>query len=294
MAFLLAGAIFIFFLILVAGVVGLVGGSASLATGEKVGVVEVVGEIVDSGIVLEDILDFKRDDSIRAVVVRVDSPGGGVAPSQEIHEELKKLSAVKPVVVSMGGMAASGGYYIAVAANRIFANPGTITGSIGVIMEVTNFRDLLDKVGLKNEVIKSGKLKDIASPIRAMSEEERHLLQGMMDDVHSQFIDAVVQGRNLSVEKVAGVADGRILTGRQALELGLIDELGNMQDAVASAANLAGLEGEPHVVYPPEEKRPLIDYLLEQSLSQIGKGLQTTARGGMQFIWSGIKQEAVK
>lgn len=294
MALLLLGAIFLFFLFLVFATVSLFRDGSSLSLGEKVGVVEILGEIGSSREIVDELLEFKRDDSVRALVLRVDSPGGGVAPSQEIFEEIKKLTEIKPVVVSMGSMAASGGYYIAVAGSKILASPGTITGSIGVIMEFTNFKDLLDRVGLKNEVIKSGRLKDIGSSIRAMSDEERNLLQEMMNDVHSQFVGAVAQSRNLPEKFVFDLADGRIFTGRKALELGLVDELGNMQDAVSAAAVLAGIEGEPRLVYPEQEKPPFINYLLEQSVSQLKNELQLTSRGGLRFMWSGLKQEAVK
>lgn len=288
MALTTLGAIFLFFLLVVAALRGLVDRRAPLSIGARVGVVEVVGEIEDSRHIIEQLLEFRDDDSIKAIVLRIDSPGGGVAPSQEIYEEVKKSLVVKPVVVSMGSVAASGGYYIAAPAHRIVANPGTITGSIGVIMGYTNFQELLQKIGLKSEVVKSGPHKDLGSPVRPMSEEDRRILQSMIDDVHDQFVTAVAQGRKLKVEQVRALADGRILSGRQALAAGLVDELGNQQDAVDVAAKLAGIEGEPDVVYPRPESPKLIDYLIQETASRLTRGLQGNRSGGVRFIWPGF------
>lgn len=220
--------------------------------GEKVALVKIEGPIFNSTAILEELKKYRKDSSVKAVVLRIESPGGGVAPSQEIYEEVRKLSKTKPVVVSMGAVAASGGYYISSAATKIYANPGTITGSIGVIMEIPNLKGLLDKVGIKTEVIKSGKHKDLASVFRGIGEEERKILQRVLDDVHQQFIEAVAEGRGLPYEKVREIADGRIFTGRQAKELGLVDNLGNLQDAIMEAARLGGIKGEPRVVTKKE------------------------------------------
>ena len=216
--------------------------------GEKVALVRVEGPIMDSRQAIEDIKDYTKNSSVKAIVLRVDSPGGAVAPSQEIYEEVKKATAKKKVVVSMGAVAASGGYYIAAPATKVFANPGTLTGSIGVIMEIPNIEGLMDKIGVKTEVIKSGRHKDLASMFRKMKDEDREILQSVMDDVHEQFIAAVAEGRRMPVEKVRAIADGRVFTGRQAKELGLVDELGNIEDAIKAAAELAGIEGEPDVI----------------------------------------------
>ncbi len=223
-------------------------GKGGMPIGDKVALVRIEGPIFNSIAILDELKKHRKDSSVKAVVLRIESPGGGVAPSQEIYEEVKKLSEVKPVVVSMGAVAASGGYYIASAATKIYANPGTITGSIGVIMEIPNIKGLLDKVGIKTEVIKSGKHKDLASVFRGIGEEERKILQNVLDDVHQQFIEAVAEGRGLPYEKVKSIADGRIFTGRQAKEIGLVDDLGNLQDAIMEAAKLAGIKGEPHVI----------------------------------------------
>jgi len=228
--------------------------------GEKVAVVRVEGPILDSKNTIEELKDYVTNQSVKAIILRVDSPGGAVAPSQEIYEEVRKAAAKKKVVVSMGSVAASGGYYISAPASRIVANPGTLTGSIGVIMEIPNLEGLLNKVGVKTEVIKSGEHKDMASVFRGIGKEERVILQNVLDDVHEQFIDAVVEGRKMPPEKVRKIADGRVFTGRQAVKVGLVDELGNLEDAVKTAAKLAGISGEPSVL-DKKEKTSLTDFL---------------------------------
>jgi protease-4 len=253
MALLTLGAIFLFFLILVVAVSGLLEHRVPFSLGNKIGVVEISGVIRSSKTVNRQIIAFRKDDSVKAIVLRIDSPGG-IGPAQEIYEEVKKAAAVKPVVVSMGAVAASGGYYIAAPARRILADPGTITGSIGVIMELTNIQDLLGKIGLKNQVVKSGPHKDIGSAVRPMTDSDRKILQSVIDDTYQQFVAAVAQGRKLPVKKVRILADGRIYTGRQAKNLGLIDQLGDLQDAITVAAGLAGLHEEPRVVYPKKER----------------------------------------
>lgn len=230
--------------------------------GEKVAVVEIKGLITESRSVVDRIIKFKKDKTVKAIVLRIETPGGAVGPSQEIYQEVRKTGQVKKVVASMGAVAASGGYYIASAAHKIFANPGTITGSIGVVAEFSNIEELLKKVGLKTVIIKSGDFKDIGSPLREMTTEERELIKGLIDGVHKQFIGAVAEGRNLPIDAVEKIADGRILTGEQAKELGLVDRLGNLQDAITLASQLAGIKEEPHIIYS-EKKRPSIwDFLL--------------------------------
>ncbi len=230
--------------------------------GEKVAVVEIKGLITESRSVIDRIIKFKKDKTVKAIVLRIETPGGAVGPSQEIYQEVRKAGQVKKVVASMGAVAASGGYYVSSAAHKIFANPGTITGSIGVVAEFSNIEEILKKVGLKTVTIKSGDFKDIGSPLREMTSEEHQLIKGIIDGVHKQFIRAVAEGRNLPIEAVEKIADGRILTGEQAKELGLIDQLGNLQDAITLASQLAGIKGEPHIIYP-EKKRPSVwDFLL--------------------------------
>jgi protease-4 len=221
--------------------------------GDKVALVRIEGPIIDSKNAVDEIKDYTKDSSIKAIVLRVDSPGGAVAPSQEIYEEVKKATAKKKVIVSMGSLAASGGYYISAPASRIVANPGTLTGSIGVIMEIPNIEGLMNKVGVKTEVIKSGRHKDMASMFRGIGKEERLILQDVLDDVHEQFIQSVAEGRKMRPEDVKKIADGRIFTGKQALAAGLVDELGNLEDAIKAAAKLSGIKGEPEVVSKKEK-----------------------------------------
>ena len=221
--------------------------------GDKVALVRIEGPIIDSKTPIDEIKEYVKDPSVKAIVLRVDSPGGGVAPSQEIYEEVKKAVAKKKIVVSMGSLAASGGYYISAPASRIVANPGTLTGSIGVIMEIPNLEGLMNKVGVKTEVIKSGRHKDIASVFRGIGREEREILQGVLDDVHDQFIKAVAEGRKMLPDQVRKLADGRIFTGKQAVGMGLVDELGNLEDAIKVAAKLSGIKGEPDVVSKKEK-----------------------------------------
>jgi len=226
--------------------------------GDKVALVRIEGPIIDSKSPIDEIKEYVKDPSVKAIVLRVDSPGGAVAPSQEIYEEVRKAVAKKKIVVSMGSLAASGGYYISAPASRIVANPGTLTGSIGVIMEIPNLEGLMNKVGVKTEVIKSGRHKDIASVFRGIGREEREILQGVLDDVHDQFIKAVAEGRKMLPDQVRKLADGRIFTGNQAVGMGLVDELGNLEDAIKVAAKLSGIKGEPDVV-SKKEKFSLMD-----------------------------------
>jgi len=243
---------FIAFLIVVSLVLTLTGGSPSSVLQGKVGIVKIEGVLgmdVNTSAIIEQIKQYRKDSSIKAMVLRVNSPGGAVAPAQEIYAELKKFREKKSIVASMGTLAASGGYYVSIAANKIVANPGTMTGSIGVIMEIPNVEGLMGKIGIKNEIIKSGRNKDMASMFRSMTKEERGLLQALLDDVHDQFIEAVAEGRNMDVADVRKIADGRVFTGRQAVKLGLVDELGTLEDAILIAARFGGIEGEPEVVY---------------------------------------------
>src|SRR5208283_4701195 len=248
-------AVFFLFLIVLSGLFTLF--QQKISFGGKVALVRIEGPIIEAKSTIDEIDGYIKDNSIKALVLRVNSPGGGVVPSQEIYNEVKRLAAKKKVVVSMGSLAASGGYYISAPANKIIANPGTITGSIGVIMEVPNVKALLDKVGVKTEVIKSGKHKDIASPFRGIGKEERDILQGVMDDVHAQFIAAVSEGRKMPIDKVREIADGRIFSGRQAIKAGLVDELGDLDYAIKAAAKMAGIKGEPEVITKKEKNHIL-------------------------------------
>lgn len=221
-----------------------------LAGKDGVAIVRVEGPILDSYQTVEELKTFAENPLVKAIVVRIDSPGGGVAPSQEIYNAVKRVRKEKnmTVVASMGTVAASGGYYIAVATDRILANPGTLTGSIGVIMQLANFQELLEKVGVKNIVVKSGKFKDIGSPFRPMQDEDRKLLQSVMNDVHRQFIEVVAEGRSLDLSEVELLADGRVFTGQQAKSILLVDDIGDLHDAIKLAGELGGIEGEPRVM----------------------------------------------
>jgi len=239
-------------------------GTVSLALGERVEIIEIEGVIVQSKEVVDQISKARKNDRVKGVIIRINSPGGGVAPSQEIYSELIKLRKEKKVVASLSSIAASGGYYIASATEKIISNPGTLTGSIGVIMDFSNVEGLFEKVGVKNYVVKSGKFKDIGSPVREMTTEEKGLLQSVIGNVHRQFVSAIVEGRGMDEADVIKVADGRIFSGEQALDYGLVDQLGTLQDSIDEVAEMAGIEGEPKVVYS-EKKKGLIEYILGSS-----------------------------
>ena len=233
----------------------------SASVGDKVAVIDITGAISRTQTVIDQIHQYRDDQTVKAIVLRINSPGGSVAPVQEIHSELKKLE--KPIVASMGSTAASGGYYIAAIADEILANPGTLTGSIGVIMQFTKIKGLYEKIGLEQQVVKSGRFKDTGSPVRDLTDEERELLQATLDDVHDQFIDAVSEGRqeHLTREEIVALADGRIFSGQQALEHKLVDQLGNLPDAIERAGELGGIEGKPKVVRT-QRKTSLLERLL--------------------------------
>lgn len=289
MAFLLVGAVFVFFFLSVLIITTFLGRPSAFPVGEKVAILDVEGIIQTSRAFNQRLIELREDESVKAIVLRVDSPGGAVGPSQEIYTEVKRTARVKPVVVSMGSVAASGGYYIAAPAQRILANPGTITGSIGVIMEFTNIEELLGKLGLKSQVVKSGEHKDLGSPTRPMSAQDRKIFQALIDDVHQQFTTAIAEGRKMDLNKVESLADGRVFSGNQALKAGLVDELGNLQDAIRVAGKLGGITGDPNVIYPSHKERKLLDYLLEQGAVQFQRALQSEAGYGMQYIWTGFE-----
>jgi protease IV len=249
----------LFMLLIIASII-LVLLQKSMPIGDRIALINIEGLITDSRETTEELKEYVKNPSIKAIVLRIDSPGGAVAPAQEIYEEVRKAAVKKKVLVSMGSIAASGGYYIASPATRIIANPGTLTGSIGVIMEIPNIEGLMNKLGIKTEVVKSGRHKDIASIFRGIGKEEREILQGVLDNVHEQFIKAVAEGRKMLPEDVKKIADGRVFTGEQALKIGLIDELGNLADTVQAAAKLSGIKGEP-VIVSKKERFSLIDLI---------------------------------
>ncbi|MBT8350664.1 MAG: signal peptide peptidase SppA [Deltaproteobacteria bacterium] len=239
------------------------------AGGEKVGIIEIKGVIADSKVVIHHLKRFREDKSIKAIVLRIDSPGGGVGPSQEIFREVRKTVKLKKVVASMGAVAASGGYYIAAGTDGIVANPGTVTGSIGVIMGFTNFQELFRKIGLVPVVVKSGEYKDMGSPVRDMSDEERKIFQNLSANIHRQFVEAISEGRKMELSKVESIADGRIFSGEQAKEMHLVDRLGNLEDAVEWAGKMAGIKGKISSVYAPEKRTSLLKYFIESSVKEI-------------------------
>ena len=246
----------------------------------KVGVIPIEGTIMGgqqslfaSAAASEDIMSQIRaaakDPSVKAVVLRINSPGGGVAATQEITRELEKLKETgKPVITSMGDTAASGGYWLAATSDKIYANEGTLTGSIGVIMTIQNLEELYKKLGMDFEVFKSGPYKDIGSTSREMTPEERNILQGMVDEIFSEFVDVVAKGRNLPREDVEKLATGRVYTGNQALEVKLVDEIGNYYDAVKEAGRMAGIKGEPAIKVFGQ--KGMFDSLLEGKLNGTG------------------------
>jgi len=239
--------------------------------GAKVAVVEIEGIIVDGSTAVRELREHAENPSIKAVVLRVNSPGGVVAPTQEIFAAIQRArKAGKPVVATLGAVAASGGYYVAAAADRIYANPGTLTGSIGVVMQMANLEGLLKKVGVEYVVVKAGAYKDVGSFARTMSPEERKMLQALLDDVYSQFVDAVAEGRGLERKDVLAFAEGRIYSGQQALTLKMVDELGGFEDAVEAAGKLANIPGRPKLVYP--RKKFSFKDLLENRLGLPGAG----------------------
>ena len=249
----------------------------------RIGVVGITGLISDSQHIVYQVKKFSQDKRIRGIVLRIDSPGGSVGPSQEIYDEiLKARKGGKIIYASMGTLAASGGYYIASAAEKIFANPGTLTGSIGVIMAFSNAKGLMEKIGLQPEVIKAGEYKDIGSPARAMTKKEKNLLQSVVTDVHQQFIEAVAIGRDISIEDVTKIADGRILTGRQAHSLNLVDQMGGLQVSIEQLAKKVGIIGIPKII----KEKPRVDLLERILKAAINQPLMDNSSiPSLQYTW---------
>ncbi len=249
--------------------------------GPRVAVVEIEGIIVDGTAAVRELREHAENPAIKAVVLRVNSPGGVVAPTQEIFAGIQRArKAGKPVVATLGAVAASGGYYVAAAADRIYANPGTLTGSIGVVMQMANIEGLLKKVGVEYVVVKAGAYKDVGNFARTMSPEERKMLQALLDDVYSQFVDAVAEGRGLERKEVLAFAEGRIYSGQQALALKMVDEMGGFEDAVEAAGKLANISGRPKLVYP--RKKFSFKDLLENRLGLPGAGPLLPALSGIR------------
>lgn len=266
-----AGVIVLFVIVVSASLSGPDG--PGVAFGPRVAVVELEGMIVDVEDLLRELKTHRENSQVKAVVIRINSPGGVVGPSQELHDALLRLrKAGKPVVASLGAVAASGGYYVAVGADQIYANPGTLTGSIGVIMQMANVESLMKKVGVDYVVVKAGRYKDLGNFSRPMSVEERRVLQALLDDVHAQFIGAVAAGRRIEESQVRQFADGRVFSGVQAISLKMVDELGGLEDAIDRAARLAGLEGPPRVV-TPRRRFSVFDLLRNQLGLEMGRAM---------------------
>ena len=276
---LIVAAVLMFVVIFVGAIVMAVSneGQMDLSYGKSVGLVEIVGPIVSSDNAVRMIKKYRDNNSVKAIVVRLETPGGGVAASQEIYEALRNARTKKPVVCSMGEVAASGGYYIACGCDSIVANPGSLTGSIGVILSYAVLEELFRKIGISYEVIKAGAVKDLASPFRQMTPQERALLQSMIDDVHLQFMEAVSEGRNIPLDSVKLFADGRLFSGRQAFNLKLVDKLGTQDDAVIMAGNMAGLKETPKVIKERKRRPSILDLLTEsaETLSNLNRSSRT-------------------
>ena len=286
-AFIFGGLFLVFFGFLLLAYSVVKGEAPSISTGPRIGVVEVKGAIgvggnagVDSEAVMKHLRRFHDDDAIKAVVVRIDSPGGAVAPSQEIHDEVLRLAKKKPVVCSMGNLAASGGYYVAVGCPKIVALPGTLTGSIGVVSQFVNVKGLAERFDIKMETIKSGKLKDMGNPFRDLTPEDREYWQKTTMTIFEQFLGAVVEGRKLDEAKVRPVADGRVITGQDAKALGLVDELGNLYVAVELAKTEAKLSGEPVLVYPAEDGARFLEHLMGGAAKAVARSVKSEIETG--------------
>ncbi|MFH0919708.1 MAG: signal peptide peptidase SppA [Fibrobacterota bacterium] len=252
---------------------------------DRIAVVRIEDVLVNADKIVERLVDLRQDASVKGILLRIDSPGGGVVVAQEIYEEVRACrDAEKVIVASLGSVAASGGYYIAVAADTIVANPGTITGSIGVIFEFPYFQDLMKKVGVELEVVKSGKYKDAGGAHRKMTGEERALFQGVIDDTWEQFVNVVAEERGMSIEKVKPLADGRIFTGRQAAALGLVDILGTFEDAKSLTKAMAGLP-EDAEVYEFQRPRRLADWLFGEP-AELLKWQRSLLPGGLNYLFT--------
>lgn len=253
---------------------------------EKVGVVEVIGPITDSKETVRNLRRFVEDDTIKAIVVRIDSPGGSVAPSQEMFQAVQRAKEKKPLVVSMGNLAASGGYYIAIGADKIYANPGSVTGSIGVITQLFNVSRITEKLDLEVNTLKTGPYKDSGSPFREFTVQDEVYFRDLIDDIYEQFVEDVAKSRKMEVSEAKKFADGRVFTGRQAKEYGLVDELGTLTDAVDYVAKEAKIEGDPKIVYPAKETS-VLDQLLKSNLQSLVSEAKQQATPVVEYRYVG-------
>ncbi|PKN65344.1 MAG: signal peptide peptidase SppA [Deltaproteobacteria bacterium HGW-Deltaproteobacteria-15] len=281
-------AVVLVLVIVMSVVLSLTGPSKGLSFGNRIGVISIEGMIVNPEPFLKQLVEFKKDGRIKAIILRINSPGGAVGPSQEIYREVRKTIKTKKVIASMSTLAASGGYYIAAAADKIVANPGTISGSIGVIMEFVQVEDLLGKLGIGLEVVKSGEFKDIGSPHRKMSSRDREIVEGLTQEVRNQFVEAVATGRNLPVEAVREIADGRILTGARCKELGLVDSLGNFMDAVDLAKEMVGIEGEVTLVHAKKKAKSMLwELFFDEGAESLYQAIRNFLQTKVEYRWDG-------
>jgi protease-4 len=264
-------------------------GGSGLGLGGRIAILEVEGVITNDAALLEQIRAFRDDPSVKGYVVQINSPGGVVGSSQSLYEELRRVRVEDdvPIVASIGDVGASGGYYVALAADSIYALPGSITGSIGVIMEFPDASQLMDKVGLRMDVVKSAEHKDIGSPFRPITPADREILAALVRDVYGQFTEVVARERKIAPAEVQRLADGRILSGRQAQQQGLVDRLGNLNDAISAAGRMAGLGDEPRTIRPDKPRVTLLDVLLGRgatgTLSRLIRPLETANTPRVKF-----------
>src|SRR2546428_3862733 len=277
---------FLFLALMIAAVKG---ESSDFVIGDKVAIVPIEGEIVEGRETIDMLHRYAENNMVKAIVMRIDSPGGAIAPTQEIYEEIRKVHrrTGKPIVASLATVAASGGFYIATACDQIVANPGSITGSIGVILQWMEIKDLLAWAKMKPETITSGPLKAAGSPYLELSEAERAYLQRITLQLHSQFVRAVAAGRKgkMTEAEVIRIADGRVMTGEEALSLKLIDRLGNLDDAISTAARLAGMRGKPGTLYPKKRRPNVLDLLTDTSDSKTLIDRVISRRAGFLYRW---------
>jgi protease-4 len=298
--FIFGGIFLVFFGFLLLAYGAVRGESPHIGSGPRIGIVDVKGPIgtgdggVDAERVLRHLRRFERDADVKAIVVRIDSPGGAVAPSQEIYDEVRKVAAKKPVVCSMGTVAASGGFYVAMGCPKgnVLAEPGTLTGSIGVISQFPNLSRIAKRFEFSMETVKSGALKDAGNPFRDMTPEDRAYWQGLIDRIYGQFLGAVVASRGLPEEKVRRVADGRVISGEEAVAAGLVDKLGNFYAAVDLAMERAGVKGDPELTYPPDDRARFLEQIMggmagaatRAVKSELASGAAETGAPGLYFL----------
>lgn len=265
-------------------------GALPSPTSKRIGLIEITGVITESRDYIRQLKSFRQDNSIAGVLLRIDSPGGAVAPSQEIYREVARFkSEKKPVIITMGNVAASGGYYIASPGHTIFADPGTLTGSIGVILTIPFFKDLANKIGVRFRVFKAGKYKDMTTPYREMSPEEQKIIQDVLDDTHNQFINDVAIGREMDVDSIGELADGRIFTGRQAVTAGLVDTLGGFEEALDYLRKQSGVSERARVVRRFQKDSFFEDFLMEEIL-HILPPFRRVLDSGMYFLYAPYAQ----